>query len=359
MHTRAKTVVLSGLLAAGIAAAVSTLAGCNTMPRYPVSDHFDGKRFYNPGVDNNKSLGSLLKWFWSREKREWPEAATNTGAYHPINPGEAHELGATWIGHATLLVQIGNRNFLTDPIFSDRASPVSFAGPKRIRPPGLSYEQLPPIHAVIISHNHYDHMDLPSLRELDLRFNPLFIVPLGNAELLRGEGIRRVQELDWWQSTEIEGEQGVKVTLTPSLHWCARGLNDRFETLWGAYFVTNAAGRSFYFAGDTGYHTHFQQTRERLGAPDLALLPIGAYEPRWFMKDNHMNPEDAVRAHLDLQARHSIPMHYATFQLTDEGFQEPLEALTAARATLKPAAPFEAVDVGGSWKRASAGEAAK
>jgi L-ascorbate metabolism protein UlaG (beta-lactamase superfamily) len=194
-------------------------------------------------------------------------------------------------------------------------------------------------------------MDLPSLRELDRRFQPLFVVPLGNAALLKSEGLRNVKELDWWESTLLEGDQGTRITLTPSLHWCARGINDRFETLWGAYFVQNEAGRSFYFAGDTGYHSHFQETFRRLGPPDLALLPIGAYEPRWFMKDNHMNPEDAVQAHIDLQARVSLPMHYATFQLTDEGFDEPLLGLDAAQKKLKPQNPFIAIDVGASWKR--------
>ncbi len=320
------------------------------MPKHPLSDHYDGKRFFNPGVDNSKGFGAVLKWMLNREKKDWPESVANSGVYHPVNPGLPEELGATWIGHATVLVQIGNRNILTDPVFSDCASPVSFAGPRRIRPPGLSYDQLPRVHAVVISHNHYDHLDLPTLRELNRRFEPLFIVPLGNGDLLRSEGIQRVKELDWRQEVELEGDQKAVVTLTPSLHWCSRGLNDRFETLWGAYFVRNSAGRSFYFAGDTGYHTHFSATRLKLGAPDLALLPIGAYEPRWFMKDNHMNPEDAVKAHLDLEAGHSIPMHYSTFQLTDEGYDEPLAALTEAKTRLNPKFPFEPIEVGASWK---------
>jgi CPA2 family monovalent cation:H+ antiporter-2 len=338
----------------GLFLGLSLLGACTSMPRYPLSDHYDGKRFFNPGVDNDKKLSDLMKWVLNREKKDWPEWVENTGNAHFINPGEAHELGTTWVGHATLLVQIGNRNILTDPIFSDRSSPVSFAGPKRVRPPGLTYDQLPKIHAVVISHNHYDHMDLPSLRELEQRHAPLFIVPLGNGKLLLSEGLKNVKELDWWESVQLEGDQEAIVTLTPSLHWCARGLNDRFETLWGAYFVKNKAGRSFYFAGDTGYHTHFQETFRRLGAPDLALLPIGAYEPRWFMKDNHMNPEDAVQAHIDLQSNHAVPMHYGTFQLTDEAFDEPLQALVAAKEKLKPQKPFEPIEVGGSWKRPEA-----
>lgn len=321
------------------------------MPRYAVSDHFDGKKFFNPGVDNTKGFGSVLKWMMTRTQRPWPEKVENQAVPRLLNPGGPAELGATWIGHATVLLQFGDRNLLTDPVFSERASPVSFAGPTRIRPPGLSYEQLPAIHAVLVSHNHYDHLDLPSLKELNRRFSPLFVVPLGNAEILREQGITNVRELDWWESLDLPGNPAVTITLTPSLHWSSRGPGDRNEALWGAYFIRSVAGRSAYFAGDTGYRDHFRRTRERLGAPDLALLPIGAYEPRWFMKENHMNPDEAVRAHLDLGAAQSIPMHYATFRLTDEGYDEPLQALrTALGAHGVDAERFPVLEVGGSWK---------
>ena len=295
-------------------------------PRYPVSDHFDGEKFFTPWNSSGvKSLKDFLKWQWTSKKTPWPEGPLPiTSKPQLIQPGSAASVHITWIGHATTLIQNETFNVLTDPIFSLRASPLSFAGPKRVRPPALELTTLPKIHAILISHNHYDHLDLASLRQLENRDHPVFIVPLGNAPLLRNAGLTQVVELDWWQEWRPESslEGTPKVTLVPVQHWSARGIWDRNDALWGGFMI-EISQKKIYFGGDTGYGPHFQFTRERLGAPDVALLPIGAYEPRWFMKDHHMDPADAVQAHLDLAATQSWGIHFETFQLTDEGVDAP------------------------------------
>ena len=337
------------LVAATVLPFVIFAAACARTSRYPLSDHHDGHRFFNPGMPMEKGFGDFIKWQWNRERHPWPELAQNTGRSDLLKANEVSSLAVTWVGHATMLVQLGRANVLTDPIFSERASPVSFAGPNRIRPPGLAYDELPPIHVVVVSHNHYDHLDLPTLRELDRRFRPLFVVPLGNKSLLEGEGIHRVCELDWWESVRVD-EAGLTVNLVPSAHWSARGLGDRFEALWGSYFLRQDDGHTAYFAGDTGYSSHFAHVRDAYGAADVALLPIGAYEPRWFMKQQHMNPSDAVQAFLDLGARFAVPMHYATFRLADEGFDEPLDDLARAKASHAVGDAFAPLAVGGTFR---------
>jgi L-ascorbate metabolism protein UlaG (beta-lactamase superfamily) len=220
---------------------------------------------------------------------------------------------------------------LTDPIFSRRCSPVSWAGPARVRPPGVSLAELPRPDVILLSHNHYDHMDLPSLRELNRRHRPLVVTTLGNARKLDRLGIAAT-ELDWWQDVAVGP---LRVTATPARHFAARTPFDRNRTLWGGFMVSApggpALGGQVLFAGDSGAGVHWQQIRARLGAPDVALLPIGAYEPRWFMAPVHMNPAEAVQAHLALGARRSVGMHFGTFQLTDEAIDAPLRALDAAR----------------------------
>lgn len=226
----------------------------------------------------------------------------------------------TWVGHATLLVQLGHVTFLTDPIWSDWPSPVPMVGPRRYVEPGIAMEDLPPIDFVVISHNHYDHLDLPTLTALARRDpETVFYVPLGNAELLRKAGIAAVQALDWGQSVQHEG---VTVHSVPSQHWSKRSLNDDRRALWSAWAVTSDQGR-FFFAGDTGYFDGFREIGQRLGPFDLAALPIGAYEPRAMMAASHMNPEEAVKAAVDLRARKAVAMHFGTFDLSDEPLDEP------------------------------------
>ena len=254
---------------------------------------------------------------------------------------------ATFVGHATFLIQTAGGALLTDPVYSRRVSPLSFAGPRRVRAPGVAFDDLPPVAAVLVSHNHYDHCDLSTLRALERRFAPAFVAPLGNARLLRSAGLRRVEELDWWQQTAV-GSLGIR--LTPAQHFSARGPLDRDRALWGGFLIEAGRHRVF-FAGDSGYAGHFREIGERSGPIDLALLPIGAYEPRWFMKDVHLNPAEAVQAHLDLGARLSLAMHFGTFQLTPEGIDEPLAGLRhALHAARLPESCFRALDFGESLR---------
>lgn len=289
------------------------------------SSHFDGKRFFNPRHNNENSFFDVMKWKFTSKSKDWPESVPNKIYPLPILP-EGKKANFTFINHASFLVQLPGLTFITDPVYSKRVGPVSFTGPERVREPGVAFDSLPAIDVVLISHNHYDHLDLPTLKNLDAKFHPLFIVPLKVREFLLKEGLQNVVELDWWQEQKVKD---VTIIFTPALHWSSRSLWDKFETFWGSFMV-KAPGFSFYFAGDTGYDDHFRDIKMRLGAPDVALLPIGGYEPRWFMKLHHMNPEEAVKAHQDLEAGFSFPMHFGTFQLTDEGIAEPVDDLKKA-----------------------------
>src|SRR5437667_3589554 len=284
------------------------------------SDHFDGRRFVNPTGMTGQP--------WNAAPRMLVERRTPWPAHVDVPPQRPPSLDAasavvTFIGHATFLVQTAAANILTDPMYSERASPWNAIGPRRVRQPAVRFDDLPPISVVLLSHNHYDHCDLPTLRRLAQRFDPIVVTPLGNGALVRSTGIRRVEELDWWQSAATSP---LPVALTPAQHFSARSPFDRNRALWGG-FVIDVRGHRIFFAGDSGYGPHFRDIRRRCGQVDLALLPIGAYEPRWFMKDVHMNPAEAVQVHLDLAARQSIGMHFGTFQLTPEGIEEPVREL--------------------------------
>ena len=243
----------------------------------------------------------------------------------------ANELTVTWIGHATFLIQIGRLNILTDPIWSERPSPIPFAGPRRWVPPGAKLDVLPPIDLILVSHNHYDHLDSRTARSL-ARLHPdaRWLTPLGLGALVRRKGAQNVQELDWWDESQIAG---AGVTCTPAQHWSARGFRDRGKSLWCGWTV-RAGSQAVYFAGDTAYFPGFSEIRDRCGPFDLALLPIGGYEPRWFMRFVHMSPEEAVQAFAELTRGdgHSlmVPMHFGTFKLTDEAMDEPPRRLRAA-----------------------------
>jgi L-ascorbate metabolism protein UlaG (beta-lactamase superfamily) len=286
-----------------------------------LSDHFDGKVFSNPwGNNNQKNLFDVFKWKISSHRSDWPdEEIINTASPRLVESNKAASIHITFIGHSTFYSQNEKYSILTDPQFSDRASPLSFIGPKRVRKPGVAIDKLPKIDFVIISHNHYDHLDLPSLKKLQELYHPKFIVPLGNAPLLSDAGLENIHELDWWES--FEG-----FTLVPVQHWSQRGLFDRNKSLWGGY-VFSISEKKIFFAGDTGYGPHFKMIRDRLGATDLSLLPIGAYEPQWFMKDQHLNPKEALQAHLDLESKTSIAIHFETFQMADESFLDPRNSL--------------------------------
>lgn len=292
---------------------------------YKISDHYDGKRFFNPGGPGLKSFWSLLKWKFTSDRKDWLERLpVKNYPYRPLAQGE--KVSATFINHSTFLLEFLELKVLTDPVYSERASPLSFFGPKRVIAPGLPFDSLPPIDVVIISHNHYDHLDIETLKKLDKKFHPLFILPIGNGKLLSEAGIHNVKELDWWEDVKVKD---VNFSLTPARHWSARGMWDKNEALWGAFMLTHPDVK-VYFAGDTAYGPHFSETKLRLGSPDLSLIPIGAYKPEWFMQDAHMNPSEAVQSHLDLGSKRSVGMHFGTFQLADEGIDEPAEDLKQA-----------------------------
>ena len=288
------------------------------------SDHFDGRRFFNPTGPPLQPFTAVPRMLRS-PRTPWPKRVTQVAVEPP--PPDPASIVLTFVGHSTFLIQTGEGNLLTDPVWATRAGPWGVFGPRRVRAPAIRLEDLPTIDVILLSHNHYDHCDLQTLRRLARRFEPIVIAPLGNARLLRSAGLRRVEELDWWQRATTPA---IPITLTPAHHFSARGPFDRNRALWGG-FMFRVAGRHIYFAGDTAYVPMFQEIRNRLGVPDLSLLPIGAYEPRWFMRSVHMNPAEAVQAHLELQSAQSIGMHFGTFQLTTEGIDAPLLALADAR----------------------------
>jgi L-ascorbate metabolism protein UlaG (beta-lactamase superfamily) len=288
------------------------------------SDHFDGQRFLNPAGAADQRLSAVPKML--REPRTpWP-TRVDTPPHRPLELDGAAAV-VTFIGHSTFLIQTAAGNILTDPIYSERAGPLNRLGPRRVRPPAVRFDDLPAISMVLLSHNHYDHCDLPTLRRLGKRFDPLVVTPLKNGRLVHSAGIRRVEELDWWQHAN---SSALPITLTPARHFSARTPFDRNRALWSG-FVLDANGARIFFAGDTAYGPFFTDVGRRLGPIDLALLPIGAYEPRWFMQAVHMNPAEAVQAHLDVNASESIGMHFGTFQMTAEGIDDPLHALDEAR----------------------------
>jgi L-ascorbate metabolism protein UlaG (beta-lactamase superfamily) len=308
------------------------------------TDHFDGRRFFNPSGANGQPFWTVPRMLFTPRTR-WP-SEVSVEPRRPPDPGP-DEVVVTFVGHATFLIQVAATNVLIDPVYSRRASPVSFAGPRRVRVPGVRLEDLPTISLVLLSHNHYDHCDLRSLQLLERRFHPPVVTPLGNGRLLRSAGIVQVEEIDWWESTSAGL---LPITLTPAQHFSARNMFDRNGALWGGFLI-EAGGHRILHAGDSGYGPHFREIAARLGPIDLALLPIGAYEPRWFMKDIHMNPAEAVQAHLDLAARQSIAMHFGTFQLTPEGIEEPVRELAKALGERGVAAErFRAVEVGESLR---------
>ena len=326
------------LLTVASAATVMTLGGVgyaahrrNANPYYhgPVSDHFDGVRFHGPEQPPDKDFSDIARWRMTAKREDWPAAFPSPfRADQP--PKRVAGFRVVLIGHASYLFQTAGRNILVDPVFSKRASPFRFAGPKRANPPGIAYEALPPIDAVLITHNHYDHLDGLSMARLWRDHQPLIVAPLGNDAILRGyEETMHVETRDWGESVDLGG--GLAVHLAPANHWSARGLNDRRMALWCAYVLTGPRG-VHYHVGDSGLGDGriFRDVRARFGPPRLATLPIGAYEPRWFMRPQHMNPADAVEAFRLLGAEQALGHHWGTFKLTDEGIERPAEALTAA-----------------------------
>ncbi|WP_413586675.1 MBL fold metallo-hydrolase [Bdellovibrio sp. HCB274] len=303
---------------------VGVLMGCAGPFKYhdPNIPHHGKDGFLN-NYDNTPKA-SVLKWYWERWTTSFPPdepggAATVAVDLNALKNPEALQI--TWLGHSSMLVQMDGMNILTDPSLSERVSPFSFMGPKRFGKLPLEIEQLPKIDVVVISHSHYDHLDLASLRKINQQNQgqTRFLVPLGNKELLKGEDILNVEEYDWWSGEKIGP---IQFTFAPAQHWTTRTTFDVNRTLWGGWMIKGAT-RQVYFVGDTGYSKDFQDIRQRLGAVDVALIPIGAYAPRWFMQKQHIDTTEAVLIHQDLGARFSLPLHWGTFKLSDEPMAEP------------------------------------
>ena len=298
----------------------------------PVSDHFDGTHFFDPDGSPPKKLGEVLRWQFGggRQRSKWPVWAPSPYADTPPPRVDGERMRFSFVGHASWLIQTAGLNILADPVWSQRASPFAFAGPKRHNDPGIAFEKLPEIDIVLVSHGHYDHLDVATLSRLTAAFSPRVITPLGNDLTMReADSAIKAEAFDWHDRVELGA--GVAVTLVPTRHWSARGLFDRNKALW-ASFVLETPGGKIYIVGDSGYGdgSHFRRVREAHGPLRMALLPIGAYEPRWFMQDQHMNPSDAVKALADCGAQQALAHHNGTFQLTDEAIDAPAIALGEA-----------------------------
>jgi L-ascorbate metabolism protein UlaG (beta-lactamase superfamily) len=347
-----KRTLLLVLVAGGIAACAALDYG----RRYhegPASDHFDGTRFFNPAGPIGKGLLDVVEWRLKGERADWPAAVPLVAADKPPQRVAGTQLRVTFVGHATVLIQTAGLNILTDPIWSERAFMVGWAGPKRVTPPGIAFEDLPPIDLVLVSHNHYDHMDLPTLARLRQAHDPLVIAPLGNERALSGadgDAPLRVRTLDWWQS---HSAGAVRVHVVPVYHWSRRQPFDRNKALWGG-FVVETSGGNLYVAGDTGLWdgAFFAQARERFGSFRFAVLPLGAYAPRWFMRDQHIDPAQAVTVHQLLGGPPTLGAHLRTFQLSDETLDQPERELAAAlRERNVPDGRFITLPAGGTWRQ--------
>jgi L-ascorbate metabolism protein UlaG (beta-lactamase superfamily) len=326
-----RTVVAGFAALAASVLPTRAFAQSNAYYQGPPSDHFDGTRFFNPGSqDEDRGLADVLRWQLGSRAAAWPDVLPQTSQDRPPARLEENQCRVSFVGHASFLVQVAGLNILLDPVWSERASPLAFAGPARRTPPGIAFDDLPPIDVVLVSHNHYDHLDLPTLTRLWRRDRPRIIVPLGNDAIIRGaDRTIAVESGDWGDRVRLNSRAVVHFHRTH--HWSARGLNDRRHALW-ASFVIEASGGGIYFVGDTGFGdgSTFREVARAHPQLRLALLPVGAYAPRWFMKDQHMNPAEAVEAFRLCGARQAVGHHWGTFRLTDEGYDEPPRELASA-----------------------------
>ena len=290
----------------------------------PLSDHFDGHHFFNPNSSFSNKFFHFVKWRLTRKVESWPKEVPNKFEDIPPKHVNTGELMVSWVGHLTFLLQIEGVNILTDPVWSQRASPYQWIGPSRVSPPGIRLENLPKIDVILITHNHYDHLDLKTLDHLWKRDKPIIIVPLGNDTIIKNYNHNiQVIAKDWFEGVRIN--DNVEIILDPAQHWSARNLKDKNRALWTSFIIKTSSG-NIYFAGDTGYAEgkYFKNALEQHKNFRLALLPIGAFQPRWFMNYSHMDPQQAILAFKDLNMPFAVPSHYATFPLADDGYDEAL-----------------------------------
>lgn len=295
------------------------------------SDHFRDGLFFNPGGVEPSGLADLLKWRFGGKRARWPTSWPSPfPAAKPEQRLHGDGLRVTMVGHASLLIQTAGLNILTDPVWSDRVSPLTFAGPKRVNDPGIAFSDLPPIDLVLVSHNHYDHLDRATLSRLARSHRPTVVTPLGNDAIISAAAPGMIVKAHDW-GDKVPLADGITVHVGPAHHWSARGTRDRRMALWGGFAIETPAG-NILFAGDTGFHggRHYRELAEKHGGFRLAILPIGAYEPRWFMEHHHQNPEEAVEGMQLAKAAFAAGCHWGTFPLTDEAIDEPRDRLVAA-----------------------------
>ena len=309
---------------------VALIGGLLSTPPHtgPRSSNFNGRRFINPSGVPAKGFDSVATYATKRVPDKWPKDLDQSVRQTPLTQPQSDQIQYTFVNHSTFLIQHKGQNILTDPIWSKRCSPFQFMGPKRQRPPGLPFEMLPKIDIVLLSHNHYDHMDKQTIKRLAKRDNPTFIVSLGNKVTIEKWISSTIIELDWHQQTTIDQ---LTYTALPANHFSSRGTRDRNTSLWCGYLIASE-NRKINFVGDTGYSNVFKEIGETYGPFDLCLIPIGAYLPRWFMSPIHVAPEESVQLHFDLQSKKSVAMHFGTFKLADDNPARSARELIAARA---------------------------
>jgi len=292
-----------------------------------------------------KNFWTAMKWRWTRTPAEWPKSRPLSVTHKAGQKLTGDQAAVTWIGHSSFLLEFENFRILMDPVYSKTLGPHPLLGPSRVIEAGISLEQTPKVDLILISHDHFDHMDLPTLEYFSKRDNPLVIAGVGNKPLLEETGFKKIVEMNWWDKHTVSNE--ITVTFVPAQHWSTRTLFSRNTTLWGGFYF-KVRNKTYYFVGDTGYHPKlFKEIHKKAGSPDFAFIPVGAYAPRDFMKDQHNDPAEAVEIHKDVNAKQSVGMHHGTFQLTDEGIDEPCQNLAVeSKSKGLAVADFTCMDVG-------------
>ena len=293
----------------------------------PVSDHFDGNKFINPSRRPANGFKQVGEYGRTRQPDKWKRVQDPDYKTRQIPVPDPDTIQYTFINHSTFLIQWQGINILTDPIWSERCSPFQWAGPRRMRPPGIAFDNIPPVHLVLLSHNHYDHLDKATVKRIAKRDNPTFVTALGLEPILRKYGCQKVETLDWWGEIQFEG---MRITATPANHFSSRGIFDRDKTLWSG-FVLELEGKKIYYAGDTGYSDVFKEIGQRCGPMDLSFIPMGAYMPKWFMSPIHISPDQALLVHDDVQSQKSVAMHFGTFPLADDNPERSIREMTTYR----------------------------